>query len=175
MGSAFSSLEEPGQEAASQDAPSISGVRVAVVPQEVSGEVVPLGRGRHLRGIIITVEGAPAPGQGSPGGANERDEFQVEFAHDTQFFAGLSHDMSLGGILVATYRDVPIGSRVNLDFELPTGVFVQTRGEVRWIREESAMSRRALAIVFRDISPDSLHHISEYCRVYPPLFLDLES
>lgn len=158
--------EGQGEESPSNDAPSISGVRVAVSPPEV---VAP-GPGPHLRGMVITLESP----QAAPERAGGREQFQVEFAHDTQFFAGLSHDMSLGGILIATYRDLPVGSRVHLDFELPTGVPIQAWGEIRSVREESATSRRGLAIAFREISTESLQHISEYCRVYPPLFLDLD-
>jgi len=162
--SASVALENQAKESTGQDATSISGVRVAVSLEE--GTEVE-HRGLHLRAIVIT----PEPVSSESDGASER--FQVEFAHDTKFFAGLSRDMSDGGIIVATYRDLPIGSGVHLDFELPTGVPIQTRGEVRWIREDSAAARRGLAIVFREISQDSLRHIAEYCLVHPPLFLDL--
>jgi len=158
------------EESPSNDAPSISGVRVAVSPPEAPRDVVAPGSGPHLRGMVVTVEPSRAP----PERTDAREQFQVEFAHDTQFFAGLSHDMSFGGILIATYRDLPVGSRVHLDFELPTGVPIHAWGEIRSVREESATYRRGLAIAFREISAESLQHISEYCRVYPPLFLDLD-
>jgi uncharacterized protein (TIGR02266 family) len=160
--------ESPGQEATSK-----SGARALQLPgADSSGAAT---RGPQIRGIVITSESIPEVGQDGTRDRGEPGTFQVEFAHDTQFFAGLSGDVSRGGILVVTYRELPIGTAVHLGFELPKGVSVEARGEVRWIREDSISARRGLAIAFTEVSVDALMSISEFCRMYPPLFLDLES
>ena len=48
--------------------------------------------------------------------------------------AGVSGDVSLGGLFVAAYVSMPVGSRVSLRFRLPTGQVVGG-GVVRWVRE----------------------------------------
>lgn len=155
-------------ESSVQDDTSISGVR------DLRGDqldALPQGLGSHLRGIVITPKPGPADGDAT----REIERFQVEFAHDTQFFAGLSQDLARGGILIVTYRELPVGTAVHLDFELPNGIPVHAYGEVRWIREDSPTARRGLAIAFTDVSADALQGISEFCRVRPPLFLDLDT
>jgi uncharacterized protein (TIGR02266 family) len=101
-------------------------------------------------------------------------QFEVEFAHDTHFIAGISSDMSTGGLFVATYRSLPVGSPVTLAFDLPSGHRVEARGEVRWAREtEHGDSRPGLGIAFTDLSATALAHIVEYCRGRPPLCFEV--
>jgi uncharacterized protein (TIGR02266 family) len=149
-----------------KSATSISGTRTIDLPAS---------EGR-LRGIVITPEPPPLamPSEGAITAPLAIDRFQVEFAYDTQFFADLAGDVSKGGIVITTYRDVPVGTSVHLDFELPNGTPVQVRGEVRWIREDSALARRGLAIAFTEITYGALQAISEYCAVHRPLFVDFD-
>jgi len=110
-----------------------------------------------------------------PTEAAEPEEIRVEFMHDTHFFAALSNDLSCGGLFVATYRVVPVGTRVRVCFELPDGVRVETQGEVRWIREQDSPTLRSgLAIRFTDVTPESLRLIAEFCSTRPPLLLDFD-
>lgn len=156
-----------------QDATSTSGLRTIALPvDDVSGAPASTP---GLRGIVITPESAGESSPGEPSNSpSDLGKFQVEFAYDTQFFADLSRDLTRGGIVIATYRDLPVGTPVHLAFELPDGASVEVRGEVRWIREEGSTERRGLAIAFTQISNDALSAISEYCRVRPPLFLDID-
>ena len=47
-------------------------------------------------------------------------EVEVSLTTESQFFAGLSGDVSTGGLFVQTYEMRPVGSRVLLDISLPT-------------------------------------------------------
>jgi uncharacterized protein (TIGR02266 family) len=129
-----------------------------------------------LENVVVT-ETAALP---DPGAVGIREatrypcEFEVEFAHDTHFIAGISSDMSTGGLFVATYRRLPVGSAVTVAFDLPSGQRVETNGEVRWAREtEHGDSRPGLGIAFTDLSAAALAHIVEYCRGRPPLCFDV--
>lgn len=155
-------LREQNAHSSGENDTSTSGVRAIDVRRDTAATLP------GIRAIVVT------PVSTDPTRGADLEQFQVEFAYDTQFFADLSGDVSRGGIIVTTYRDLPIGTPVDLDFELPSAVPVQARGEVRWVREDSAIARRGLAISFTQVAAPALQGIYEYCRVCPPLFVDLD-
>ena len=107
-------------------------------------------------------------------GVDHSSEFEVEFVDDTHFTAGISSDMSEGGLFVATYHTLPVGSAVAVAFDLPSGHRVESRGEVRWAREtEIGESRPGLGIAFTELSGTSLAHVIDFCRGKPPLCFEV--
>jgi uncharacterized protein (TIGR02266 family) len=61
-------------------------------------------------------------------------ETDVAIGGHGRLLAGIASDVSLGGLFVATYALIPVGTRVSLRFRLPTGQ-VMGAGIVRWQRE----------------------------------------
>jgi uncharacterized protein (TIGR02266 family) len=61
-------------------------------------------------------------------------ETDVTIGGNGRVFTGVSSDVSMGGIFVATFRPIPEGTRVSLRFRLPTGQVMAT-GIVRWTRD----------------------------------------
>jgi uncharacterized protein (TIGR02266 family) len=107
---------------------------------------------------------------------SERSPFlaDLEFAEDAQFFTGLSLDISEGGLFVATYTDIPLGTRLVLCFELPDGTSVEARGEVKWRRSAAADGERpGIGIAFTELSEDARQRIAELCERQPPLYFDV--
>ena len=101
-------------------------------------------------------------------------EIELEFTEDTHFYAGLTQDISQGGVFIATYKVLPVGHRLQLEFDLPDGMHVSAKGEVRWLREAaSATSRPGMGVAFLDLPDDSRQAITEFCRKRPPLYMDL--
>jgi len=97
----------------------------------------------------------------------------LEFAEDAQFFTGLSLDISEGGLFVATYTQIPIGTKLVLCFELPDGTRVEARGEVRWVRpEEMDGERPGVGIAFTDLPAHVRERISDICARQPPFYFD---
>jgi uncharacterized protein (TIGR02266 family) len=97
----------------------------------------------------------------------------LEFAEDAQFFTGLSLDISEGGLFVATYTPIPIGTRLVLCFELPDGTSVEARGEVRWVRPEAMDGERpGVGIKFTELPPDVRERIADICARQQPLYFD---
>jgi uncharacterized protein (TIGR02266 family) len=93
---------------------------------------------------------------------------------EAQFFAGLSLDISEGGLFVATYHVLPLGTQLGLRFELPDGTEIQARGEVRWIRRPHAHEDRpGLGIAFTELSAEALEKIVAYCETRPPLYFEI--
>jgi uncharacterized protein (TIGR02266 family) len=98
-------------------------------------------------------------------------EVNVGIQSDSHFFAGLSGDVSKGGLFVATYAEIPIGGKVTLDFELPNGPIV-VEGTVRWHRLPTDNVGPGLGIQFESVPPEQLALIERFCKARPPLYYD---
>jgi len=62
---------------------------------------------------------------------------EVHLDSDSNFYAGLTNNISEGGLFVATGCPLPRGSVLNLEFSLPDeGPPVRVTGIVRWLRDE---------------------------------------
>jgi uncharacterized protein (TIGR02266 family) len=84
--------------------------------------------------------------------------------HDN-FYAGVSGDVSAGGIFVATYDPPPIGQEVELTIALPDAQPIVAVGEVRWLREQSAAldgNSPGCGIAWRRITPEALDAIRRF-------------
>ena len=101
-------------------------------------------------------------------------EFELEFNYETHFFAGLSLDISSGGLFIATYHLFPKGTALSLSFQLPDGVRLSVRGEVRWVRCASeGHERPGMGVAFEELSAEALEAITRFCAERPPLYMDL--
>ena len=108
--------------------------------------------------------------------ASERVELEVEVSltSESQFFAGLTGDISTGGLFVHTYSLRPVGSRVLVCFALPTGE-IKTPGIVRWVRRANEGTEPGLGIAFESLMGNDRDSIEAFCKKRPPLYHDLES
>jgi uncharacterized protein (TIGR02266 family) len=98
---------------------------------------------------------------------------EIDFASESHFFAGLSGDLSEGGVFVETYRTLPVGSEVALEFSLPNGT-VTTHGEVRWHRDASDSSPPGLGIAFADLSHEEKSVVHDFCKARAPLYYEVD-
>jgi uncharacterized protein (TIGR02266 family) len=108
--------------------------------------------------------------------ASERVEIEVEVSltSESQFFAGLTGDISTGGLFIHTYSLRPVGSRVLVAFSLPMGE-IKTPGVVRWVRRASEGTEPGLGIAFENLGSSERASIEAFCRTRPPLYHDLET
>jgi uncharacterized protein (TIGR02266 family) len=107
--------------------------------------------------------------------ASERSPIEVEvsLSSESQFFAGLSGDVSTGGLFVQTYSLRPVGSHVLVAFSLPAGE-IRTSGVVRWVRGATEGSPPGLGIAFEHLEGGELAAVEAFCRTRPPLYHDME-
>jgi uncharacterized protein (TIGR02266 family) len=93
-------------------------------------------------------------------------ETDVTIGAGGRVFNGLSSDVSVGGIFVATFRPVQSGTRVSLRFRLPTGQ-VMAAGVVRWTREGRPGIVAGMGIEFIDLSDLDRAALSRFCGDRP--------
>ena len=96
---------------------------------------------------------------------------EVSLASDSQFFTGLTGNISKGGLFVATYQPVPIGSAVTMQIALPDGELKAT-GVVRWIREATSGALPGVGVAFDPLDTASAERIASFCALREPLLHD---
>ena len=79
---------------------------------------------------------------------------------------GAIQDLSAGGLLVMTNRNVPQAAEVVMRFPLPSGVIIVGSAVVRWARE--AHSSTALGLEFSELEHSYKQAIAEYVRAADP-------
>jgi uncharacterized protein (TIGR02266 family) len=125
--------------------------------------------------LVVPIEAPPEvrPSQSTNLRAAPRRKLEVNVGiqSDSHFFAGLSGDVSKGGLFVATYAEIPVGGKVTLDFELPNGAIV-VEGTVRWHRIPTDNVGPGLGIQFEGLQKDKLALIERFCQARPPLYYD---
>ncbi|MBI5533859.1 MAG: PilZ domain-containing protein [Deltaproteobacteria bacterium] len=89
---------------------------------------------------------------------------------DTNFYVGLTEDISEGGIFVATHVAEPIGSLVELTLELGDGAEpIAFKGRVRWLRE---CEPQGMGVMFEGLSAEHQARIAAFMRSRSPEFFD---
>lgn len=100
-------------------------------------------------------------------------DVEVTLSSDSQFFAGLSGDVSEGGLFVQTYRPYAVGCRVMISFSLPAGE-IRAPGTVRWVRPAADGAPPGLGIAFESLTSAERACIEAFCRARPPLYHDVD-
>lgn len=85
---------------------------------------------------------------------------------------GVSIDVSMGGLFVAAYAPLAVGTRVSLRFRLPTGSVVGA-GTVQWVREARPGRIAGMGIAFCDMSDEDRETLRRFCG-NRPRFLSYE-
>lgn len=163
-------LDPEPEEAAAQDGP------------------IPLTRKLPLRPsytplpLVSRQERERAPEPPAPPPAEERRdsprrdvEVEIGYQSETNFFTGLSMDISTGGLFVASY-DVPlVGTPVNVNFNLPGGPIMSLDGVVRWVREYNPVTPDMVpgfGVSFVNLSPAEETAINDYLARSSPLLYE---
>jgi uncharacterized protein (TIGR02266 family) len=100
---------------------------------------------------------------------------KVGLEHGNNFFTGFSGNISEGGLFVATHQLLPIGSTVDLFFEMPDGYPVQVEGKVRWVREYNPLAEDVppgLGVSFDDLDGEARIVVERYVAQHETLFFD---
>lgn len=106
-------------------------------------------------------------------------EVSVDLASDSNFYTGLTQNISAGGLFIATHQIKRVGDHIRLKFTLPgAGRTVECDTEVRWIRENSSLHRTdgasGMGVRFLNLSPEDSAAIESFIRSRESLFYDDE-
>lgn len=98
---------------------------------------------------------------------------------ETNFYTGLTQDISTGGLFVATHQLRPIGDHMLIKFRLPdSSQVISVDAEVRWLREPSPYGRQdhppGMGLKFVDLHPQARMAIAAFLRQRESLFFDDE-
>jgi uncharacterized protein (TIGR02266 family) len=114
-----------------------------------------------------------------PEGADRRKDTRVDldvgigFQSETNFYTGFSADISEGGLFVATYDVLPLGTELTVSFVLPDGPQVTVRGRVAWVREPMDFSsdlHPGMGVAFGEVPEEARTAIHRFIRLREPLF-----
>jgi uncharacterized protein (TIGR02266 family) len=100
-------------------------------------------------------------------------EVEVSLESESNFFVGLSGDVSRGGLFVITWRQVPVGTPIFVAIDLPGGRLLAD-GEIRWVREVAEGVSPGLGIAFVGLSEEDRKRVDQFCAKRAPLYVDIE-
>ena len=124
----------------------------------------------------------PAPARApETHGAEKRTSKRIPVAVDVSmqtphnFYMGLTENLSEGGLFVATYDDLPLGTEVELQINLPNSPGIKTRGIVRWIRGFSEFTEDAVpgvGLQMVDLSEADQQAIRSFLAQRDPIYYE---
>lgn len=135
--------------------------------------------------LRLVVPGAPAlPADWANQRTHVRAElsFAVTLMGDNNFYVGLSQNISEGGIFIATYRTLPLGTHVTMTFTLPGSTeLLSVDGVVSWHRPPEAVEtgrrsippvKTGMGVRFEDPDMDVQEAIRNFTALRTPDFWD---
>jgi uncharacterized protein (TIGR02266 family) len=100
---------------------------------------------------------------------------EVSLESESNFYLGLTENLSEGGLFIATHLVRPLGTEIEVSFKLPhVAEPTKAIGIVRWTREYSETSDTSpgMGVRFERISPEQVEQIREFLAARAPLFYD---
>ncbi len=102
-------------------------------------------------------------------------DVEVDFGSEHNFYAGLTENLSVGGLFIATHQFKKVGERVDVTLHLPDGGPESACvAEVRWIREysETSDSPPGMGVRFLEIEDATIERIKQFLAHRDPLLWD---
>ena len=100
----------------------------------------------------------------------------VDHDSDTNFFADISYDLHRGGLFVATYNILEVGTRLKLRLVLPGKHTFFLQGRVSWVRESLNCAddvSPGMGISFEKLSREPSRAIRRFMTERQPLLFDV--
>ena len=100
----------------------------------------------------------------------------VHLESDSNFYTGLTSDISEGGLFVATHEVLPLGAVVDLEFSFGRDDHeVNVQGEVRWVRDynpDTPEVRPGMGVKFLNLSCQDRARIKLFVEMRDSLFFE---
>lgn len=106
-------------------------------------------------------------------------EIAVDLESDSNFYTGLTQNISTGGLFIATHQIKRVGDHLRLKFTLPGSPRpIEVDTEVRWIRENSSLHRTdgasGMGVRFMNMAAEDAQLITSFLESRDSLFYDDE-
>jgi uncharacterized protein (TIGR02266 family) len=104
-------------------------------------------------------------------------DVEVSMHTEHNFYAGLTRDLSEGGLFIATIEHLPVGTGLDLTVSLPGHTPIQARGQVRWVREYSQFNQDfhpGVGVQFVDLTDSDRGAIESFLAAREPILYDPE-
>ena len=106
-------------------------------------------------------------------------EVAVDLESDSNFYTGLTQNISTGGLFIATHQIKRVGEHIHLKFSLPGATRpIECDTEVRWVRENSSLHRTdsapGMGVRFLNMSAADAETIQNFLDSRESLFYDDE-
>ena len=108
-------------------------------------------------------------------GPRQAVEANVGASSETNFYVGFSGEIADGGVFVATYTTLDVGTSVEVTVTLPGGFEFKVPGFVHFVRDPMDMSAEAepgMGVKFESLPADSRELVQRFIRKRPPMFYD---
>lgn len=96
-------------------------------------------------------------------------EVDIGFFSESHFYAGLTQDISAGGLFVATHQLLKIGTEVSVTFTLPGVGEIKADGTVVWVRQP-IQGDPGMGIRFKLLDQEDEATIQRFIAKRPPLY-----
>ena len=100
----------------------------------------------------------------------------VTLESDDNLYAGISCDVSAGGIFVATGSPPPVGSDVKVMVTMPDATVLDLEGTVRWVRdcdEKSHGLPSGCGIEWHELPNEALRSLIHFAELRDPLLFEM--
>ena len=107
--------------------------------------------------------------------ARHNVELEVTMESETNFYLGLTENLSEGGLFIATHATKPLGTQIEVSFKLPEmSEAIKVTGTVRWLREYSETSDASpgMGVRFEHLGAEPTEQIRRFLVARDPLFYD---
>lgn len=106
-------------------------------------------------------------------GRREKLEANIGATTESNFFVGFSGEISEGGVFIATYTTLPIGTPVEVLVTLPGGFESTIPGTVRFVRDPMDMdSEPGVGVRFDKLTSEQRELVLRFIKKRPPVFYD---
>ncbi len=97
----------------------------------------------------------------------------VSLHTEHNFYMGLTENLSEGGLFIATYDDIPVGTRLEMSINLLGLPTIEMPGEVRWLREYTEDVAPGIGVRFLDMSENDKQAIKSFMARRDPLLFEI--
>ncbi len=150
------------------------------------------GGGRATRGEVVREDaargGAARSAWGESGAVHDQSgahrrafprccvQVEVGLHSESNFYGGLSENLSVGGVFVATHAALPpVGTSVEVELHLPSSAQpLRVAGTVAWLRDSSPGGEGGpgMGIRFDDLAPPVRQAVRSFLSHREPLLYD---